>query len=280
LNRLAAEAVAQFNRRVDFGKTAGDYAQFRAGFPDALFERLAERGVGLPGQSLLDLGTGTGTLARGFARRGACVSALDPAQALLGEARTLDRQAGVHVQYLVARAEQLPLTDRCFDVVTAGQCWHWFDRRVVLTQVARLLRPLGRLVIAHFDWIPLAGNVAQRTEMLIEQYNPAWHFGGGTGLYPQWLPDLGEAGFQEIETLSFDLAVPYSHEGWRGRIRASAGVSATLSAEVVERFDHDLATLLQAQFPDPLSVPHRVFAILARPPRVRNSNDSQSMREG
>lgn len=54
----------------DFGRTADDYARHRAGFPDSLFKRLSELGIGLEGQDVVDLGTGTGTLGRGFARRG------------------------------------------------------------------------------------------------------------------------------------------------------------------------------------------------------------------
>jgi len=78
---------------VDFARTADDYARHRAGFPDALFERLLQAGVIGAGQRLLDLGTGTGTLARGFARRGLRVTGLDPAGALLEQARRLDRAA-------------------------------------------------------------------------------------------------------------------------------------------------------------------------------------------
>lgn len=58
---------------VDFSKTAEDDARHRAGFPVALFDRLASHGVGLPGQRVLDFGTGPSTLARGFAGRGCAV---------------------------------------------------------------------------------------------------------------------------------------------------------------------------------------------------------------
>ena len=74
---------------VDFGKTAGDYGRHRTGFPEVLFSRLDGFGVGRAGQILLDLDTGTGSLARGFAARGARVTAIDPAPALLEEARRL-----------------------------------------------------------------------------------------------------------------------------------------------------------------------------------------------
>jgi hypothetical protein len=131
--------------------------------------------------------------------------------------------------------------------------------------VRRLLIPNGRLVIAHFDWIPLPGNVLEATEKLIEQYNPEWKMSGGRGVYSRWLSDVAIAGFHDIETFSFDIFVPYSHEAWRGRIRASAGIAASLPPEQVTRFDSALQTLLYERFLiDPLSVYHRVFAVVCR----------------
>lgn len=252
---------------VDFGQTAQDYAKYRAGFPDAFFERLSAFGIGEPDQRVLDLGTGTGTLARGFARRGCEVTALDLAPELLEEARRLDYEAGVSVEYMVAEAEEPGLMDGAFDVVSAGQCWHWFDREKVAREVLRLLVAGGRLVIAHFDWIPLPGNVVEATERLIERHNPSWNLGGGTGLYPAWLSDVAIAGFVDVETLSFDLRVLYTHEAWRGRIRASAGVAASLGPDQAQSFDEDLERLLQNHFPeDPLQVPHRVFAVVCKAP--------------
>jgi SAM-dependent methyltransferase len=252
---------------VDFGRTSQDYGRYRAGFPPALFERLQRFGIGLPGQRVLDLGTGTGTLARGLARLGCDVTGLDPAALQLEEARRLDGEAGVSVSYTVATAEETGLPDAAFDVVTAGQCWHWFDRGRAVQEVRRLLVPEGRLVIAHFDWIPLPGNIVEATEKLIESYNSEWSMGGGTGLWPAWLGDVSVAGFLDIETFSFDTDPLYSHEAWRGRIRASAGVAASLSPEQVVRFDDDLRDMLAQRFPnDPQGVPHRVFAVVCKAP--------------
>jgi 2-polyprenyl-3-methyl-5-hydroxy-6-metoxy-1,4-benzoquinol methylase len=93
----------------NFGATAQDYARYRAGFPDSLFDRLVKHGIGLAGQNILDLGTGTGSLARGFARRGCQVIGLDPAEPLLAMAQEIDRAEGVQVEYRIGRAHDRPL---------------------------------------------------------------------------------------------------------------------------------------------------------------------------
>jgi len=252
---------------VDFSLTAADYGKHRAGFPPSLFDRLQPWGIGKAGQRVVDVGTGTGTLARGFAVRGCQVIGIDPAAALLEQAQHLSAAEGLTVEYRLGRAEATALPDGWAHVVSAGQCWHWFDRPVAARELARILHPDGHLVIAHFDWLPLAGNVVAATEALIQAYNPSWQMGGGTGLYGQWLRDLGEAGYRTIESFSYDLHVPYSHEAWRGRIRASAGVGASLPPERVEAFDQGLTALLQHMHPAPLlQIEHRVFAVVARPP--------------
>jgi SAM-dependent methyltransferase len=254
----------------DFGRTADDYARHRAGFPAELLERLDALGLLRAGQRFLDLGTGTGSLGRLLAQRGYKVTGLDVSSQLLDRARALDREAGVQTRYVNAPAEATGLSDSAFDLVGAGQCWHWFDRPAATREASRLLRNGGSIVIAHFDWLPIAGNVVAATEELILRYNPSWPFAGGTGVYPQWLTDLREGGFAEIETLSFDVSVPYSHEAWIGRVRASAPISGTLAPDLVHRFSGDLEGLLRAHHPqDPLAVPHRVWAVVGKRPAAR-----------
>jgi SAM-dependent methyltransferase len=249
-----------FGRIVDFGRTSSEYRRYRAGFPAAFFDALEGRGWIIQPQRALDLGTGTGTIARGLAERGVSVVATDPAIAMLKEAAALDREAGVTVDYREGCAEAIDAPDGAFGLVTAGQCWHWFDRSKAAAEAARVLAPGGRLIIAHFDWVPLSGNVVEATEHLILDFNPAWTMGGGTGLYPQWLVDLSTGGFDMIETFSFDVAQPYTHQAWRGRILASAGVKASLDGAAIERFDYALSEILAARFPDnPMLVPHRVW---------------------
>ena len=263
------EITANFGQIIpDFGLTSKDYAQHRVGFPDAFFERLASLDIGKPGQQVVDLGTGTGSLARGLARRGCHVIGLDISAPQLEQARALAASAGLTIDFRVARAEVTGLPDGSADVVTAGQCWHWFDRPRAAAEVARILQQDASIVIAHFDWIPLPDNVAQVTETLIASYSPTWKPGFGLGLYPEWLRDLGLAGFRDVQTFSYDVHVPYTHEAWRGRVRASAGVGAVLPPEKVQAFDEEFGRVLAARFPSPvLQILHRVWAVIARPPR-------------
>ncbi|MEM6284148.1 MAG: methyltransferase domain-containing protein [Chloroflexota bacterium] len=253
--------------KVDFGKTAGDYKQHRQGFPPRFFERLAAMELIGTGKTVLDVGTGTGTLARGIAQAGSDVTGVDIAAPMMEQAKVLDNEAGITIAYHIAPAENIPLPDATFDTVTAGQCWHWFDRPRAANEVKRLLKPGGAVVIAHLDWIPLPGNLVAATETLMLQHNPAWAMSGGTGIYPAWLADLASAGFADIETFSFDVDLMYTPEAWRGRIRASAGIAASLEPEAVQRFDAEFKTLLETQFPgEMLPILHRVWAVTARKP--------------
>ncbi|MGD0944912.1 MAG: class I SAM-dependent methyltransferase [Acidimicrobiales bacterium] len=157
---------------IEFGRIAEDYACHRAGFPPSLFERLSTLGIGLRGQDVVDVGTGAGTVARSFALRGCRVVGIDPAPALIEQARRLDAEAGVRVDYQIATAEATSLARACCDVVSAGQCWHWLDRSSAAAEARRLLRPAGAIVICYFDWLPLPDNVVAATLSLILRHNP------------------------------------------------------------------------------------------------------------
>ncbi|QSQ11541.1 class I SAM-dependent methyltransferase [Myxococcus landrumensis] len=256
---------------VDFGRTSTDYTRHRAGFPDSFFDRLVRENVLRPGLRTVDVGTGTGVVARGLARKGCSVIGLDVSASMLEGARQLATEARLSIDFREAPAESTGLPSASFDLVTAGQCWHWFDRPAAAREAARLLVPGGRLIIAHLDWLPMPGNVVEATDALMNASNPNppdhARFGCGVGLYPQWLSDVTDAGFTPLETFSYDVLIPYTHEAWRGRCRASAFVGATLPPAEVERFDQTLARILAERFPQPvLDIPHRVFALLATRP--------------
>lgn len=252
---------------INWDSTAADYASFRAGFPDEFYNRLAGYGI-VSGRTTrkraLDLGTGTGTLARGLALRGWRVTGLDISADMIGAARRLDAAAGVSVDYLVARSEATGLAAAAFDLVSAGTCWHWFDQRAAAREIHRLLGPGGQLVVAAMQWQSRPGTVVSATSELIHRHNPQWP-NDQLGFRFEWADDLSAAGLAIDDQFQFDVSVPYTHEAWRGRIRASAGVSASLEPAAVAAFDREHAELLRSLFPqEPLVVPHCILAIVAR----------------
>ncbi len=247
-------------KTVDFGKTAKDYGKHRQGFPLEFFKRLQGFEIGLPHQHILDLGTGTGTVARGLALAGADVVGLDPSPDLIAEAQSLDQQAGVKVEYVNAKAEETGLAEHSFDVITAGTCWHWFDEAKAINEVKRLLKPQGKLVIAHYDWLSLPESVPVTSEQIMQRYAPDMQPGLFNGLYPQRAILMQNSGFINIETFSFDHANFYTHEAWCGRIRASQWIGARLAPEQVILFDEEHAKVLKAAFPhNRLKILHRCF---------------------
>lgn len=107
-----------------------------------------------PGESVLDVGTGTGVVAITAASRGAQVSALDLTPALLEQARENARVACLeNIAWVEGDAEDLPYADASFDVVVS-QFGHMFAPRpeVVISEMRRVLKPHGR--IAFSTWPP------------------------------------------------------------------------------------------------------------------------------
>ena len=126
-----------------FDGVAVDYEATRPTYPAELFDAL-ERAVGpLAGRRVLDVGAGTGISARGLARRGARVVAVDPSLAM---ASTL-RGASGGLPASLGRAEALPVRDGAVELVTFAQAWHWVRIPDAAVEVRRALAPRGRLAL-------------------------------------------------------------------------------------------------------------------------------------
>jgi len=257
-------ATIDGGRPIDWSRTSADYGTHRPGPPQRLFDGLAALGVGRRGQRVLDLGTGTGLVARELARRGAIVSGIDIAAGQIEEAARSAAAEGLAVDFVVAAAEACPYADASFDAIVASQCWMYFDVGPTIAEVRRLLRPGGVLVTTHFSWLPRADAIARASEALVLQANPAWQGGDWSGRIPA-RPSWSKGRATAKAMFWFDADVPFTRERWRGRMRACRGVGATLPAVGIEAFDAALAAWLDVHAPPAFTVRHRIDAHLFDP---------------
>jgi ubiquinone/menaquinone biosynthesis C-methylase UbiE len=255
---------------VDFGRQSDDYARHRPGLPESFFDRL-ERHVVLAGAAVLDLGTGPGLTALALARRGARVTGVDISPQQIDAARrsAAEQDLAGQAEFRVGPAENTDLPAASFDLVTASQCWYWFDHDRALAEAVRVLRPGGILAVAHYCYLAQHSRVAARSEALVLEFNPGWTMAGWDGLYSKHVDGLQQQGLRLVEQFCYDHDQPFTHESWRGRMRTCNGVgSGTMSDEQVNAFDAALGELLRREFPqEPLLIEHRVWAVLVRKPR-------------
>lgn len=245
------------NREFDWGKTTDDYSVYRTEYRKSLFEVLTALGVGLPGQRILDLGTGTGALARGFARRGAKVTAVDISASQIAAAEKLGKQEHLEIKFLTQAVEDISFGNSSFEAVTAAQAWIYFDTTIVIPKILRILIDDGYLALTHVQWLPGKDKIARETEALILKYNPDWTGGGYKGNIRPTLNSVKD----DFDLKTFHLMnepIEFTRQSWRGRIRACRGVGATLPTVELTRFDAELEQLLEQIAPEEFTILHQM----------------------
>jgi len=126
-------------RAASFARVADAYERARPGYP-------ADAVLWLAGETpcdVVDLGAGTGKLTRSLAALGHHVVAVEPLAEMLEQLRAAVPGATA----VVGSAESMPLPDASIDVVACAQAFHWFDQEAALSEIARVLRPGGRIAL-------------------------------------------------------------------------------------------------------------------------------------
>ena len=113
---------------------------------------LPDRTPALQGQRILDIGCGGGLLAEALARRGADVTAIDPATNNIDVARAHAATGALAIDYRVTTAEALAADTPPFDAVLAMEVVeHVADRALFLHTAATLVRPGGLLILSTLN---------------------------------------------------------------------------------------------------------------------------------
>jgi SAM-dependent methyltransferase len=120
-----------------FGTVAAAYERGRPPYPPEAVNWLLQGA----GHRVLDLGAGTGKLARQLSSRGLDVTAVEPSPGM----REQLAAAVPRARALEGTAESIPLPDGSMDAVLVAQAWHWVDPRRAIPEVARVLVPGGVL---------------------------------------------------------------------------------------------------------------------------------------
>ena len=243
-------------RAFDWGKASKDYAKYRDIYPKAFYEKLAELSLGVAGQEALDLGTGTGVLPRNMYHYGAKWTGTDISENQIAYAQKLSQEAGMDIQYLVSPAEQIDFPEKTFDVVTACQCFMYFDKDVLIPKIHRMLKDNGHFAILFMAWLPEESEIARKSEELVLKYNPSWSGGHMT----RYQPDASQCGdsFIPENILTFDLPVTFTRESWHGRMKACRGIGASsLKEEEIAAWEQEHIAYMQTA-PEVFDILHYV----------------------
>jgi ubiquinone/menaquinone biosynthesis C-methylase UbiE len=145
------------------------------------------------GEAVLDVGCGTGTLLLDMARQvdtTGRVVGVDPSQEQIARARAKAARRGLSIEFQIGVIEQLPFPDQTFDVVFSTLVMHHLPaplKRQGIAEMARVLKPAGRLILADFM------HQADRT-------GRAAHVHAGGSRMHELAALVSGAGFSQLET--------------------------------------------------------------------------------
>jgi SAM-dependent methyltransferase len=150
-----------------FATTVPLYERYRPPYPAEFFETVARREGFSKAHSLIDLGTGPGLLALGFAPYVGRIVGVDPEPAMLAAASAAASRASQPLTLIESKAEALPADIGSYDVVTVGRALHWMETGPTAALLDRLVGPKGTILVCASRTAPGAENP------WLEAYNEA-----------------------------------------------------------------------------------------------------------
>ena len=237
----------------DWGRTSADYGKYRDIYPQIFYDKILARGLCTKGQKVLDIGTGTGVIPRNMYRYGAKWTGTDISDNQIAQAKILSE--GMDIDYHVSSTENLDFPQESFDVITACQCFWYFDHEKVMPMFHRMLKEGGRILVLYMAWLPFEDPIAGESEKLVLKYSPNWS-GAGETRHPIHIPDVYREQFDIVHSEEYEVYVPFTRETWNGRMKACRGVGASLSAEEVVKWEKEHVELLGRIAPEEFEVLH------------------------
>jgi SAM-dependent methyltransferase len=240
-------AAAGFSDAVDYEAARPSYP------PDAVAWFVEHLRIG-PGARVVDLAAGTGKLTRLLAPAGADLIAAEPVAGM----RELFRAAVPGVPLLSCTAEQLAFRDASLDAVTVAQAFHWFDHDRAVAELARVVRPGGRVGLVWnardrtVDWVDGVWSIMDRVEK-----RAPWRD------HDEWRDSAYQdlPGFGELHTSRFRHSQTVTPEAMVQRVASVSHVAVLPDAEraaVLDEVRDLLATHPDAAGRAELAVPYRV----------------------
>jgi len=222
-----------------FEQVAELYERARPGYPGEILGWFAERLDLRSGRTVLDLGAGTGKLARSLVATGAHVIALEPGD----EMRAQLERAVPEADAIAAGAELIPLPDDSVDAATAGQSFHWFRLEEAVPEVHRVLRGGGGLALVWNGRDP-EDELQQEISTMIE---PAVPPGRPRMREFGWYEAIQESGlFRPIEERQARFAQELDADTLVGRVLSISFV-ASLPGEQQAVLEQQLRALAEAR---------------------------------
>ncbi|WPK76571.1 class I SAM-dependent methyltransferase [Eubacterium callanderi] len=252
---MIKKAEIDNGRGFDWGRASRDYARYRDIYPREFYQKILDMGACVKGQRVLDMGTGTGVLPRNLYPYGAAFTGIDISENQIQQAILLAEEQRAEIDFFCMHAEKMDLPDLSFDVVTACQCFTYFDHEALAPRLSKILCAQGRLIVLYMAWLPFEDPVAGQSEALVLKYNPEWT-GCGEKRHPIAIPEIYSQYFTIESQEVFDLRVPFSRESWNGRMKACRGIEASLPEEDIAAFDAEHRHLLAAAAPEKFKVRH------------------------